>query len=105
MLQLQVDVPAAQIRNTFNSALCCNIALLFDDPVSSDIAIKAGDTTIHAHKSILAAQSPTFKAMFQVGTMSGPADHELRMCMSTQASSISLTCIYIGAINKCQCDY
>lgn len=59
----------AQVCNALSSALCCNIALLFDDPASSDVALTAGDTTVHAHKTVLAAQSPTFRAMFQVSTV------------------------------------
>lgn len=59
----------AQTCDTLSSALCSNIALLFDDPATSDVVLTAGDTTVHAHKTILAAQSPTFRAMFQVSTV------------------------------------
>lgn len=58
---MQVDLPVAKAGDAFHSALCRNIAALFDDPASSDVAIKAGDTTVHAHKLILAAQSPALK--------------------------------------------
>lgn len=64
MLLLQVD--CGQAGDAVHSALCTNIAALFDNPVSSDVAIKAGNTTVHAHKLILAAQSPALQAMFQV---------------------------------------
>ena len=69
-LQLQVDPPVAKAGDALHSALCTNIAALFDDPVSSDVEIKAGDTTVHAHKLILIASSPAFKAMFQVSSIS-----------------------------------
>ena len=62
----QVDVREPRVCDALSSALSSNIAALFDDPVSSDIVIKTGDTTVHAHKLVLAAQSPAFKAMFQV---------------------------------------
>lgn len=38
----------------------------FDDPSSSDIVVKAGETRLHAHKIVLTAHSALFKAMFQV---------------------------------------
>lgn len=42
--------------------------MAFNNPDSSDIAVQAEDTTIHAHKDILAAQSPYLEAMVQVST-------------------------------------
>ena len=69
VLQIQADELPAQTFDTLSSALCSNIALLFDDPASSDVVLTAGDTTVHAHKTILAAQSPTFRAMFQASTV------------------------------------
>ena len=64
---LQTDLPVTPVYlNTLTSALCNSIADLFDDPLSSDVAIKAGDATVQAHKAILAVQLPSFKAMFQV---------------------------------------
>lgn len=55
-----------QDTQSLKHTVCSGIATLFDDAASSDIAIKARDTTVHAHKIILAAQSPYFRAMFQV---------------------------------------
>ena len=39
---------------------------LYNDAAFSDVVIKAGRTGLKAHKAILAAHSPTFKAMFEV---------------------------------------
>ena len=39
---------------------------MYDNANLSDVVLKAGETKICAHKVILAAQSPAFKAMFQV---------------------------------------
>ncbi|KAL3161686.1 hypothetical protein ABBQ38_008785 [Trebouxia sp. C0009 RCD-2024] len=69
-----VDVPGAQLRHTLGSALCNNLRALFDDPITSDVAITAGETTIHAHKLVLAAQSLSFNAMFQSGMRETDAD-------------------------------
>ena len=38
----------------------------YNDASLSDVILKAGDCQVHAHKIILAAQSSSFKAMFQV---------------------------------------
>jgi hypothetical protein len=38
----------------------------FDDSSTSDIVVMAGEAKIHAHKIVLSAHSPLFKAMFQV---------------------------------------
>ncbi len=38
----------------------------YNDTSLSDVILKAGDCRVHAHKVIVAAQSPSFKAMFQV---------------------------------------
>ena len=43
----------------------CFISFL-DDPVTSDVLLKAEKTKLHVHKILLAAQSTLFKAMFQV---------------------------------------
>lgn len=59
----------AQNSDTLRSALACNIATLLEDSASSDVVIRAGNTTVHAHKTILAAQLPTFRAMFQASTV------------------------------------
>ena len=40
----------------------------FDDPSTSDIVVKAGETKVHAHKIVLTAHSAFLKAMFQVFT-------------------------------------
>ena len=64
---MQTDLPVTPVYlNNLTSAFCHSLANLFDNPLSSDVAIKAGETTVHAHKAILAVQSPTFKAMFEV---------------------------------------
>ena len=55
--------------HTLTCAFCNSITGLFDDPLSSDVAIKAGDTTVHAHKPILVVLWPSFKAMFQVSAV------------------------------------
>jgi len=39
---------------------------MYDCATFSDIILKAGSTRIHAHKVILAPQSASFQAMFQV---------------------------------------
>ena len=78
MLRVQV-VPSAQVHSILSSALCNSTAALFDDPVSSDVVVKAGDATVHAHKVVLAAQSLPFNAMLQVSPM-----HAHHACTVTQ---------------------
>ena len=39
---------------------------LFNDPEFSDVKIKAEDAVFFAHRAVLAAHSPSFKAMFMV---------------------------------------
>ncbi|DBA99211.1 TPA: Galactose oxidase, central domain [Trebouxia sp. C0006] len=45
----------------------------FDDSSTSDIVAMAGEAKIHAHKIVLSAHSPLFKAMFQTGTKESTA--------------------------------
>lgn len=66
---MQARMATAPSQNIMQSALCNNIVLYFENQVSSDVIVKAGYTTVHAHKLILAAQSPFFRAMFQVDPM------------------------------------
>ena len=41
----------------------------YNDPLLSDIILEADDNQqIHAHRVVLASQSASFKAMFQVGS-------------------------------------
>lgn len=94
LLQMQAPMFPAQVCETLSSALSCNIALLFDDPASSDVAIKAGDTTVHAHKTILAAQSPTFRAMFQV------IRAYVSLCRSCKLL-VMYSCLYVAGLAKC----
>ncbi len=49
-----------------NCSLNHSFADLYNNTLLSDVTLKAGDCQVHAHKIILAAQSPSFKAMFQV---------------------------------------
>jgi len=42
------------------------LSTTYDDETFSDVVLKAGQTRVRAHKHILAAQSPSFMAMFQV---------------------------------------
>ena len=38
----------------------------YNDPILSDVVLKAGETRIHAHRVVLSSHSPSFKAMFLV---------------------------------------
>ena len=49
-----------------NTSLQTSFVSFLDDPVTADVILKAGNTELHAHRIILAAQSALFKAMFQV---------------------------------------
>ena len=51
--------------SVLTTALCKGINSIHQDDVLYDITLKAEDTTVHAHKIVLAAQSSCFKAMFQ----------------------------------------
>mmetsp|Transcript_44149 Transcript_44149/g.141525 ORF Transcript_44149/g.141525 Transcript_44149/m.141525 type:complete len:128 (-) Transcript_44149:1098-1481(-) len=62
-----VNQPAQWLSSNFrdleglSSDLCCT--LLFDD-TTSDVALQVQDARMPAHRAILAARSPVFKAMF-----------------------------------------
>ena len=49
-----------------NCSLSHSFADLYNKALLSDVILKAGDCQVHAHRVILATQSPSFKAMFQV---------------------------------------
>ena len=49
-----------------NPSLNCSFNEHYNDASLSDVILKAGDCQVHAHKIVLAVQSPLFKAMFQV---------------------------------------
>jgi len=49
-----------------NCSLNHSFADLYNNALLSDVILKAGDCQVQAHRVILAAQSPSFKAMFQV---------------------------------------
>lgn len=55
---LSAQMPTIQAIHCFQS--------LFNDPEFSDIKIKAEDAVFFAHRAVLAAHSPSFKAMFMV---------------------------------------
>lgn len=44
---------------------CNGMRSFYYDAQLSDILVKAGSTEINAHKVVLAAHSPSFRAMFQ----------------------------------------
>lgn len=50
----QVDIPQLE-----------PLASLYNEEALSDIVVKAGSTTMHAHRAVLAAHSPSMRAMFQ----------------------------------------
>ena len=56
----------ARACTQLNTSLLTSLTCCFDDPLTSDVVLKADDTSLHAHKIVLAAQSTLFKAMFQV---------------------------------------
>lgn len=66
MLQEEAKKQNACSRTQSNTSLRTSFNCYFDDPVTGDVVLKAGDTSLHAHKIVLAAQSTLFKAMFQV---------------------------------------
>jgi len=57
----QTDLPP-----NLNRSLSHSFTEHYNDTSLSDVIFKAGDCQVHAHKIILAAQSPSFEAMFQV---------------------------------------
>lgn len=57
---------SAQTCMHLNTSLQTSFVAFLDDPVTADVILKAGKTKLHAHRIVLAAQSPLFKAMFQV---------------------------------------
>ena len=42
----------------------------YNDPLLSDVILEADGLQIHVHRVVLAAQSASFKAMFEVGKFS-----------------------------------
>lgn len=40
-----------------NTSLLTSFRACFDDPMTSDVIMNAGDTSLHAHKLVLASQS------------------------------------------------
>ena len=65
MLQVQSTMTEAKKHLLRQAKMCKGIALLRKDHGFCDIVIKAGDTEVHAHKVVLAAQSAFFRAMLQ----------------------------------------
>ena len=55
-----------RVNPSLNCSLNCSFNEHYNDTSLSDVILKAGACQVHAHKIILAAQSPSFKAMFQV---------------------------------------
>lgn len=56
--------PAPEIHTSL-SQLSSDFQYLFENDAFSDVMLKCGDVKLSAHKSILAARSPVFKAMFE----------------------------------------
>lgn len=53
-------------KPSLNRSFNCSFNEHYNDAALSDVTLKAGDCQVHAHRIVLAAQSPWFKAMFQV---------------------------------------
>ena len=53
-------------REHFSVPSIACFASLYDDTGSSDVIMKAGNVQIRAHRTVLAAHSPSFRAMFTV---------------------------------------
>lgn len=66
MLQEDAKKQNACTCTQLNTSLLTSFDSFFNDSVTVNIVLKAGDTSLHAHKIVLAAQSTLFKAMFQV---------------------------------------
>mmetsp|Transcript_44148 Transcript_44148/g.141519 ORF Transcript_44148/g.141519 Transcript_44148/m.141519 type:complete len:457 (-) Transcript_44148:77-1447(-) len=96
-----VNQPAQWLSSNFrdleglSSDLCCT--LLFDD-TTSDVALQVQDARMPAHRAILAARSPVFKAMF-FGPMleSGAAEVQVST-FSAQTMRLLLRFIYSGSV-------
>eukprot|EP00494_Astrolonche_serrata_P030291 UN30558 len=58
------NISTSSVNHVKNSTLVKNMKHLCDNPVFSDIILKVEKEKFHAHRAILATQSPVFKAMF-----------------------------------------
>ena len=67
MLSLQEHVSLVQLRSS--TSIYSGIQSMYDDVATSDTVVQPDAVTLHAHKAILAAQSPFFKGMFQVSPL------------------------------------
>ncbi|KAL0050731.1 hypothetical protein WJX82_005996 [Trebouxia sp. C0006] len=54
-------------KPSLNCRVNCSFNEHYNDAALSDVTLKAGDCQVHAHRIVLAARSPWFKAMFQSG--------------------------------------
>ena len=57
---------SAHACTQLNTSLVTSISCGYGELATSDVTVRAGVTTLRAHKMVLAAQSTLFKAMFQV---------------------------------------
>ncbi len=71
-----------------NCSLNHSFADLYNNALLSDVILKAGEFHVHAHRIILAAQSSSFKAMFQVQL---PAEHHQRCCFQPLPLTMCMT--------------
>ncbi len=81
-------------KPSLNRSLNCSFIEHYNDASLSDVILKAGDCHVHAHKIVLAAQSPSFKAMFQVQLLVLIACHAISLllyvstCLSRHDSDV-----------------
>lgn len=64
VVKCHVECPKQYLIHVPPSEMGQNLKKLLDDELASDIILKVGDETYNAHKLILAARSPVFKAQF-----------------------------------------
>lgn len=66
-LNLSFTLPEDFQKNHFSVPSMACFASLYDDTGSSDVIVKAENVEVRAHRAVLAAHSPSFKAMFTAG--------------------------------------
>lgn len=78
---------------------------LLDSEVGCDIAFQVGDETYKAHKLILAARSPVFRAQFFGPVGNNNVDRIVIEDIEPSIFKVIFVQFYIGNVVGCTCNY
>nr|XP_015927714.1 speckle-type POZ protein B-like [Parasteatoda tepidariorum] len=95
----RADANSAHSQRTLKQ----DIRTLFSDKSTSDVQMKVGEEILQAHRSILSARSPVFRAMFKPDMVEGKAEIVEIKDVNTEAFKSLINYIYCDEID--QLDY